>query len=99
MATFTVTTAADVVNAGDGALSLREAVAQANATAAPDAILFAPALEGRTLVLTGGELVLSHDVTDRRRPERRRPGSRSRRRRDSRILRSPAAGTDVASAT
>ena len=28
MTTFTVTTAADVVNAGDGRLSLREAVAQ-----------------------------------------------------------------------
>jgi hypothetical protein len=34
MATFTVTTAADVVDAGDGVLSLREALAQANATPA-----------------------------------------------------------------
>ena len=34
MATFTVTTAQDVVNPNDGKLSLREAVAQANATAA-----------------------------------------------------------------
>jgi hypothetical protein len=63
MATFTVTTAADVVNAGDGRLSLREAVAQANATTATDAIVFATnALEGATLVLTGGELVVSRDL-------------------------------------
>ena len=46
MATFTVTTAADVV-ANDGQLSLREAVAQANATNAPDTINFAAPLEGR----------------------------------------------------
>jgi hypothetical protein len=32
MATITVTAAADVVDAGDGVLSLREAVQQANAT-------------------------------------------------------------------
>ena len=56
MATFTVTTTADVVNATDGKLSLREAVAQANATAAADTIVFGSAIEGRTLVLTGGEL-------------------------------------------
>ena len=34
MTAITVTTAADVVNAGDGKLSLREAVTQANATTA-----------------------------------------------------------------
>jgi Peptidase M10 serralysin C terminal/RTX calcium-binding nonapeptide repeat (4 copies) len=61
VATFTVTTAADVVNAGDGVLSLREAVAQANAAA--DTIRFAAAVEGRTLVLTGGQLTLNQDVT------------------------------------
>jgi len=49
MAVFTVTTAVDVVNEGDGVLSLREAVQQANATAASDTILFAGALEGQTL--------------------------------------------------
>ena len=32
MATLTVTTASDVVDASDGVLSLREAVAQSNAT-------------------------------------------------------------------
>jgi hypothetical protein len=63
MAIFTVTTIDDVVNASDGVLSLREAVTQANATASPDTILFAPTLEGRTLTLYGGELVISQDTT------------------------------------
>jgi Ca2+-binding RTX toxin-like protein len=62
MATFTVTTVADVVDAGDGELSLREAVQQANATAAEDTILFANALEGRVLTLTQGQLTLSGDT-------------------------------------
>ena len=62
MTTFTVTTAADVV-ANDGELSLREAVAKANATAAADTIEFDAVLEGTTLLLTGGELALSQDVT------------------------------------
>ena len=60
--TFTVTTAADVVDPGDGQLSLREAVAAANATPALDAIRFAPSLEGQTLVLTGGQLTVSQDL-------------------------------------
>ena len=63
MATFTVTTASDVVSAGDGVLSLREAVAQANATAAADTILFAAGLEGQTLQLTGGQLAITRDLT------------------------------------
>ncbi|MGE3292315.1 MAG: calcium-binding protein, partial [Geminicoccaceae bacterium] len=63
MATFTVTTADDVINAGDGVLSLREAVAQANATVAADRIVFASGLEGRTLTLRDGELVLSQDIS------------------------------------
>ena len=63
MATFTVTTASDAVNAGDGVLSLREAVAQANATAAADTILFAAGLEGQTLQLTGGQLAITRDLT------------------------------------
>ena len=44
MATFTVTTALDVVDAGDGRLSLREAVTQANATTTADTIAFAAGL-------------------------------------------------------
>src|SRR4051812_4563811 len=63
MATLIVTTAQDVVNAGDGVLSLREAVAQSNGTAELDTIQFAASLEGQTLVLTGGELVLTSDGT------------------------------------
>ena len=61
MATITVTTASDVV-ASDGLRSLREAVTLANATPGADTIVFAPALEGRTLTLTQGELVLRQDV-------------------------------------
>ncbi len=80
MATFTVTTTGDIVNAGDNVLSLREAVAQANATTAADTIVFANAIEGQTLTLTGGELTLSQDTTidgdqnndgSRRSPQRR----------------------------
>jgi Ca2+-binding RTX toxin-like protein len=63
MATFTVTTASDVVNAADGVLSLREAVQQANATAAADTIVFANPLEGQTLTLTQGQLTLANDVS------------------------------------
>ena len=53
MATFTVTTSCRRGEASDGKLSLREAVTQANATAAADTIVFASGLEGKTLVLTG----------------------------------------------
>ena len=63
MATYTVSTTADTIDPNDGVLSLREAVAQANATVASDTIQFSAVLEGQTLTLTGGELVLSQDVT------------------------------------
>ena len=63
MATFTVNTAADVVDGNYSQLSLREATAKANSTAVADTILFASRLEGTTLTLTGGELLLSRDVT------------------------------------
>jgi hypothetical protein len=62
MATITVTTNLDVADPANGRLSLREAVAQANATAKADTVLFAPNLEGSTLVLTGGQLTISKDV-------------------------------------
>ena len=62
MTTFTVTTAADVV-ANDGELSLREAVARPTPPRPPDTINFDAVLEGTTLLLTGGELTLSQDVT------------------------------------
>ena len=63
MATFTVNTAADVVDGNFSQLSLREAVSQANATVAADTIVFAGALEGQALVLTGGELQVTRDLT------------------------------------
>ena len=94
MATFTVNTAADVI-AADGELSLREAVRQANATAAADTIVFAGALEGRTLVLAQGELALTRDVTidgDRDNDGREVTLSGND---ASRILRITGEGTDV----
>ena len=63
MAYLTVTTHLDVVAPGDGQLSLREAIAQANATAAADTIRFVATLAGETLVLTGGELTITNDLT------------------------------------
>ncbi|MEK0083312.1 choice-of-anchor Q domain-containing protein [Benzoatithermus flavus] len=63
MTTFTVTTLADVVDARDGRLSLREAVASANASAGADRILFAARLEGGRLALTHGQLTVSDDVS------------------------------------
>jgi CSLREA domain-containing protein len=62
MAILTVTTTADVVDASDGQLSLREAVAQANATSQFDTVRFAADLDGATLVLTGGELTVTEDM-------------------------------------
>ena len=67
MATLTVTTASDVVDAGDGVLSLREAVAQSNATATADTINFASFIEGQTLTLTQGELQITPGRHHRRR--------------------------------
>lgn len=63
MTTFTVTTLADVVDARDGRLSLREAVASADASAGADRILFAARLEGGRLALTRGQLTISDDVS------------------------------------
>ena len=62
MAYITVTTPVDVVAPGDGKLSLREAVAQANATSGSDTIVFAADIEGKTLTLTRGELVATQDL-------------------------------------
>ena len=58
-----VTTASDVVDANDGVLSLREAVALANAGDGLDRITFDGALANQTLTLTGGQLVITSDVT------------------------------------
>lgn len=53
MATYTVTTNADVVDAADGVLSLREAIAAANATAAADTIVFSAAVSNSLFVSVG----------------------------------------------
>ncbi len=61
MAYITVTTLADLIDPIDGKVSLREAVAQANAG---DIIRFALNLEGGSpLVLTQGELAITRDLT------------------------------------
>jgi hypothetical protein len=62
MATITVTTNLDVVDADDGVTSLREAVELANANADADMINFALPL-GQTITLTGSELMLMQDAT------------------------------------
>lgn len=63
MAYIAVTTQFDVVDPFDGQTSLREAVTQANGTAEADIIKFVLTLEGQTLVLTGGELSVTQDLT------------------------------------
>ena len=60
MATFTVTTTSDLVDANDGQLSLREALGLADADpTTADTIDFAPAVQGGRIVLGG---VSSTDV-------------------------------------
>ncbi len=59
MTTFVVTTLLDVVDPDDGLLSLREAIALANATPGADRITFA--VEG-TIVLQDGQLTITDDV-------------------------------------
>ena len=63
MAYLTVTTPIDVVAPGDGKLSLREALTLANGSSGPDTIRFSATVVGQTLVLTGGELTITDDVT------------------------------------
>ncbi len=62
MATITVTTSNDTVDANDGETSLREALTLANGSAGADKIVFDKALAGSTIELQG-ELVLSSDVS------------------------------------
>ena len=65
-ATFEVTTLADVVDANDGVLSLREAIDFANANPGLDRITFAPSLRGGTIRLDSatelGDQTISDDV-------------------------------------
>ena len=61
--TFIVTTTSDVT-ADDDVLTLREALALANAdNLTADRIEFAPAVQGQTIVLGGTELTVTSDVT------------------------------------
>ncbi len=61
-APLVVTTSADVVDADDGVLSLREAVLAANERLGSDIITFASDLRGGTIELTGGSLVITDDL-------------------------------------
>jgi hypothetical protein len=63
LAAIVVDTAADVVDAGDGLTSLREATAAANSTTVHDDISFAPSLAGSTITLSQGALTISEDLT------------------------------------
>jgi predicted outer membrane repeat protein len=65
LATIPVTTALDTVNAGDGVTSLREAVAEANATATHDTITFTGLTSGgpAAIVLSLGELWIREALT------------------------------------
>ena len=67
MSSFKVDTAADVVDPDDSKLSLREAVARANATAAADTIVFAGALDGKTLDASPRRAKRNQGSDDRRR--------------------------------
>lgn len=76
MATYTVTTSADVVDAADGVLSLREAITLANGTAAADTIVFSTAVglfvsvgtsanrAGFEINASGGALTINGDRDD-----------------------------------
>src|SRR4051794_23829946 len=82
---------------GDGQLSLREAVAAANATTALDAIRFASPLEGDApLVLTGGQLTVSDDLRIDGDRDHDGIGVTIDGNDASRILRITGGGTDVA---
>ncbi|MDB5336539.1 MAG: hemagglutination domain protein [Planctomycetaceae bacterium] len=59
---YTVTTLNDIVNPGDGVISLREALDSANSNAGADTIQFGSGLNG-TVSLTNGELIITDSVT------------------------------------
>ena len=62
-ATFVVASAGDVT-ADDGVLTLREALALADAdSSTADRIEFAPQVQGRTIILAGSQLTANTDVT------------------------------------
>src|SRR6478609_962543 len=57
---LTVYTVSSALNTGTG--TLRDAVTQANSHSGADQIAFAPELSGKTILLTGSELVVSGDL-------------------------------------
>ena len=63
MATYTVTTDSDAAAPGDGLLSLREALALADADPGADTIDFAADLADRVIFLAQGQLTAASDVT------------------------------------
>jgi predicted outer membrane repeat protein len=60
-ANIVVTTLSDVVNAGDGVISLREAITLANTNAAPSHIVFQAGMNGSIALATG--LILTNNVS------------------------------------
>ena len=60
-----VTTELDIVNAGDGLTSLREAVIQANGRAGFDTITFASSMANKPVVLLNGQLTITETLTIR----------------------------------
>ena len=69
MSVLVVNTVTDIVDAGDGLTSLREALATATLTVGPDTILFDSALDGATLDLasrlvfaTGTDVTVNGDI-------------------------------------
>lgn len=63
LATFTVDYPLDVMDPGDGLLTLREAVQAANTVPGADTINFDRSLAGSTVLLTNGEITISDLVT------------------------------------
>ena len=62
LATITVDTLSDIVDAGDGMTSLREAVDEANADTTTDTINFDPSLAGGTIYVTQGEISVTEGL-------------------------------------
>ena len=63
LAIVTVDTELDVVDAGDGLTSLREAISAANGMMDSDVIEFDSSLAGKTIQLTQGELQITDGLT------------------------------------
>jgi hypothetical protein len=62
LTTFTVTTPLDSSSSTDSSMSLREAIDAANANPGEDTIRFSSALNGKSILLTQGQLTISDPV-------------------------------------